>query len=97
MIINWLKDLFGAPKIHNTPIDIVELPTAYVEIRSSNENYRDALEHIMKICDQSSTRTKRIKWIEHRAKCALNGGNWRNIAYPKNRSRTRVDSLGGEV
>lgn len=98
MFIKWLANIFGAPKVTGIEIDITELPRKVcAEPQSIEDRYQDALNHIMKICDQSSTRTKRIKWIEHRAKCALNGGNWREVAYPRNRSHTRVDSMGGEI
>ncbi len=51
---------------------------------------QDALDHIMRICRQSDMQTKRLRWIEVRARCALEGGtDWREYDYPKNRDRDR--------
>lgn len=43
----------------------------------------DALDHIARACRASRTQTRRIRWIEHRAKCALEGGDWRDVDLPK--------------
>lgn len=46
---------------------------------------RDALDHIMRVAKASRTQTRRLRWIESRARCALEGGeDWRDIDLPKN-------------
>lgn len=55
-----------------------------------NERFTDALDHIMRVARQSDTMTKRLKFIELRAKSALEGTDeWREYDYPKNRNRDR--------
>lgn len=53
------------------------------------ENLIDALDHIMRVTRQASTMTKRLKFIELRAKSALeNTDDWREYDYPTNREPT---------
>lgn len=43
----------------------------------------DALDHIVRVCDGSREQSRRIRWIRHRAYCAINGGDWREVDLPK--------------
>lgn len=48
------------------------------------EEVIDALDHIARVCRGSRTQTRRIRWIEARARCALEGGrDWRELQLPK--------------
>lgn len=52
------------------------------------ENLIDALDHIMRVSRQSHSMTKRLKFLELRAKSALEGTDeWRDYDYPRNRAR----------
>ena len=48
-----------------------------------NEEYVDALDHIMRVASATRQQTRRSRWIAHRAKCALEGGDWREMDLPK--------------
>ena len=51
------------------------------------ERYRDALDHIKRICHMSHQPSKRVHWIAQRATSALEGDEkWRQFDYPKNRT-----------
>lgn len=51
---------------------------------------RDALEHITQTAKRSREQSRRLRWIEIRAQCALDGtDDWRNIDLPKNGERVR--------
>ena len=45
--------------------------------------YADALDHIARTARASRTKTRRLRWIEHRAMCALEGGDWKEAEFPK--------------
>lgn len=48
------------------------------------ETLVDALDHIARVCRGSRTQTRRIRWIEMRARCAIEGGqDWREAEIPK--------------
>jgi len=50
-------------------------------------DYVDALDHIMRVARASRTKTRRLRWIEGRARCALGGGDWRDLDMPKDVDR----------
>lgn len=44
----------------------------------------DALDHIFRVARASRTQTRRLKWIEARARCALEGGDdWKDLDIPR--------------
>lgn len=48
------------------------------------EGLEDALDHIARICRGSRTSTKRLRWIEQRAECALSESDeWRHLDLPR--------------
>ncbi len=66
------------------------------------EDMVDALDHIMRVTRQASTMTKRLKFVELRAKSALeNTDEWQDYDYPTNREptikRMRVRAQGAEA
>lgn len=47
------------------------------------EAYVDALDHIVRVCHASRTQTRRLRWIEARAKGAIEGNqDWRDLDIP---------------
>lgn len=47
-------------------------------------DYVDALDHIMRAARRSRTQSRRLRWIEARARCALEGGeDWKELDLPK--------------
>lgn len=47
-------------------------------------DYVDALDHIMRVARKSRTQSRRLRWIEARARCALEGGeDWKDLDLPK--------------
>lgn len=59
------------------------------------EDLVDALDHIARTCRASNTQTRRIRWIEQRARCALTGEDWRDAEVPK--MDPYVEALRGMV
>lgn len=56
----------------------------------TQELYRDALEHIVRVCEGSRQRTRRIRWIEQRAQCTLNGNDaWKTLDLPRHEPAVR--------
>lgn len=52
--------------------------------RAKNEVMHGALEHIANVCKGSRMATRRTRWIEHRARRAIEGnGEWRDLDLPK--------------
>jgi hypothetical protein len=54
---------------------------------NDQEMMRDALDHIVRVCKQSTNQTRRTRWIQLRAECALGlkpSSQWRNADLPKN-------------
>ena len=48
----------------------------------------DALDHIARVCENSSQQTRRIKWIRERAVCAIDGNDdWKDVVHPPNLTR----------
>ena len=44
----------------------------------------DALDHIARVCSRSVTQTRRLRWIQARAECAIDGSDdWREETLPK--------------
>jgi len=61
-----------------------------VETVEQVERLLDALDHIMRVTRQANTMTNRLKWIDLRAKSALeNTEEWRQYDYPRNRQRAK--------
>lgn len=51
---------------------------------SDTADYVDALDHIMRVARKSRTQSRRLRWIEARARCALEGGeDWKELDLPK--------------
>ena len=49
-----------------------------------SEHMRDGLEHIIKVCRMARTQSRRTRWIESRARSAINGDDdWRHADIPK--------------
>lgn len=47
-------------------------------------DYVDALDHIMRAARRSRTQSRRLRWIEARARCALEGGeDWKELDLPR--------------
>lgn len=47
-------------------------------------DYVDALDHIMRTARRSRTQSRRLRWIEARARCALEGGeDWKELDLPR--------------
>lgn len=47
-------------------------------------DYVDALDHIMRTARRSRTQSRRLRWIEARARCALEGGeDWKALDLPR--------------
>jgi chromosome segregation ATPase len=52
--------------------------------QAAEADYVDALDHIMRTARASRTKTRRLRWIEARARCVLEGGtDWRSINLPE--------------
>jgi len=48
------------------------------------ERMTDALDHIARVARASRTQTRRLRWIEARARCALDGTeDWKAIDLPR--------------
>jgi len=59
---------------------VSELPESY---KVEREGFVDALDHISRVCRASRTQTRRLRWIEARARCAVEGGqDWRDLDLP---------------
>lgn len=53
-------------------------------IREQNEDMRDTLDHIIRVCRQSRMQSRRIRWIADRARCGLDGTtHWKCLDLPK--------------
>lgn len=51
---------------------------------AGNADLKNALQHILKVCDASRTQTRRLRWIGLRADCAIRGTDeWRTEDLPK--------------
>lgn len=59
------------------------------------EEVIDALDHIARVCRGSRTSSRRIRWIEQRAQCAIDGSrDWRELDLPKMDPRvSRLEDL----
>ncbi len=53
----------------------------------------DALDHIMRVANAARRQTRRDRWIANRAKCALEGGDWREVELPKMSGKTERETL----
>jgi acyl-CoA hydrolase len=53
------------------------------QAREEAAEYVDALDHIMRVANASRTQTRRLRWIAERARCALEGGDWRELDLPR--------------
>ena len=69
---------------------------ATLSVVEDNVQMRDALDHIIRVCKQSSNQTRRIRWIQLRAECALGlqpSSQWRTQDLPKNGEAEKVKLL----
>lgn len=58
---------------------------------------RDALDHISRVCLASRTQTHRIRWIKHRADCAMNGEDWKSEDIGARPSTKTIDQYKSEI
>ena len=58
---------------------------SYQDNQEEISELRDALEHIARTCKNSYQQTRRNRWIQNRAECALSGEDWRDFDAPKKR------------
>lgn len=71
----------GAPTVSHV---IEGLEKTVDELDSRVARFADALQHIARVCEGSRQRTRRIRWIEARAQCTLNGNEaWKTLDIPK--------------
>lgn len=67
----------------NSEILIDRIRRALEIERNERAELIDALDHIARVCRSSRTQTRRIRWIEARARNAVEGGeDWRDLNIP---------------
>lgn len=73
-------------------------PFKIILVQSSHYNELiEALDHIERVAGQGRTTTRRMRWIQYRAKCARTGeGNWRDMPSPNNRKPKGVEPTAEE-
>ncbi len=82
-----LKDLEGKQIVGTIARQPGKSIIAKLEVIAHNDQMRDALDHIVRVCKQSTNQTRRTRWIQLRAECALGlkpSSQWRNADLPKN-------------
>lgn len=67
-----------------TKNDSAAIGAPVAELDGKVARFEDALQHIAKVCEGSRQRTRRIRWIEQRALCAINNSDaWKTLDLPK--------------
>lgn len=78
---DWRRDRTGNRTLEDFGITPRMIGEALDAVISGHEMQRDALEHIEVTCQRSRTSTRRLRWIEQRARYALDGKPYSDDAF----------------